>query len=171
MNIFLIGFMGSGKSSVGRRLASQLGYDFVDSDLEIEKKAGKKIPEIFSEDGEPHFRSLEGEFLKNLEVDNVVISLGGGTPCNEENIQLMKSKGKSIYMTMSPKALVHRLVNSRNPRPLVQQYQGKPEELLKFIETKLAEREPYYLQADIHLDGLNVDAEKLGQIAQILQYH
>lgn len=169
MNIFLIGFMGSGKSSVGRRLASQLKVDFLDSDRIIEKEEGKKISLIFEEEGEEYFRTLETDFLRRLETKKAVISLGGGTPCSEENMKWMKQKGKSVYITLSPKALSNRLVNSKNPRPLLKEYQGNPEALLAFIESKLKERESYYLQADVHLDGMSVDAQKLEQLVRLLE--
>ncbi len=169
MNIFIIGFMASGKSSVGRRLASQLDFDFIDSDAEIEKQCGKNISEIFEQDGEVAFREMETKFLFELETENTVISLGGGTPCSKQNLELIQSRGRTVYLTLPAKAIVDRLNKSKNRRPLLEGFRDKPDELLSYVQSKLAEREEYYLQADIHLDALSIDAEKLSRIAQLIQ--
>ncbi|MCG8574812.1 MAG: shikimate kinase [Flavobacteriales bacterium] len=169
MNIFLIGFMGSGKSSVGKRLASRMGMKFLDSDREIEKQQQKKIPEIFKKNGELAFRQMEKEWLQNLEVSNAIVSLGGGTPCFEGNMELIKQKGTSIYLILSPEAIVSRLIKSKNVRPLVEEYKNDREALLKVVEEMLNKREVFYKRADLHLDALSVDADKLDQLGNIIR--
>ncbi|MEK6616439.1 MAG: shikimate kinase, partial [Bacteroidota bacterium] len=126
MKIFLIGYMGSGKSTVGKRLAEKLSrkeetnFDFIDFDKHIEKGTGKTITEIFASDGEEKFRMLEYEYLKKLlNKENSVISLGGGTPCFHNTIQLINKNGISVYLEMSLNALVARLSKAKNKRPLI----------------------------------------------------
>ncbi|NVO03809.1 MAG: shikimate kinase, partial [Bacteroidetes bacterium] len=135
MRIFLIGFMGCGKSSFGKRLANKLGLSFVDLDIEIETSKGRSVSEIFALEGEKVFRCYETETLiQNTEKDNLIISTGGGTPCFNENMDLINSKGISIYLKMSSESLLHRLVNSKKERPLIKSMTYF--ELKKFISDK-----------------------------------
>ena len=169
MVVYLIGFMGSGKSGLGKRLAGQLGCEYMDADIEIERQYGQTIPEIFENEGEERFRQLETEWLEALDVTETVVSLGGGAPCSDHNIQLIKSKGKSVYLSLPPAALVSRLINSKTRRPLIEKYGNDKAALLEFVKKKLEEREPYYLQATLHFDAGNVNAEKIGQLAKLLK--
>lgn len=146
--IFLIGFMGSGKSTVGKRLASGLGWSFIDIDREIEKKEGITIPDIFSEKGETFFREIESEMLRSVAgKDNVVISAGGGTPCFGGNMDFMLENGLTVYLKLSPGQLYGRLLRESSQRPLLKDI--KKENLLVYIENKLAEREKCYNRAAI----------------------
>ena len=149
--IFLVGFMGSGKSTTARKLASKLGWTFIDLDQKIEDKAGKRITEIFSDDGEAWFRRLESEALREaISARHAVISTGGGTPCFSGNMDLMVSNGLTVYLKMTPEKLRNRLSHSTGKRPLLL---GMTEdELPGFIERKLDEREKWYLKAAIVTD-------------------
>ena len=158
--IFLIGFMGSGKSTHGSTLARKLGYQYVDMDHLIEETAEMTIPLIFKEHGEAVFRKWEHDILIELcKQEGLVISTGGGAPCHGEMMQIMNDNGCTIYLEMNPAALRDRLLRSRTERPLIQ---GKSEaELLEFITSLLAERETFYLQARHRVDGLNLKVEDL----------
>ncbi len=158
--IYIIGFMGSGKSTTGRKLASLLGWSFNDLDRAVEKRVGKKITEIFSEDGEEYFRNMESVTLRDLDaVSDTVISTGGGTPCHSGNMDHMLSSGITVYLKLTPPQLKARLVHSRTERPLIK---GLDNELIMdFIENKLAEREPWYKKADIIIDGFDADLPSL----------
>src|ERR1700743_1134093 len=160
--IFLIGFMGSGKTTLGRKLASRMGYEFIDLDHKLEQQVELSIAEYFSFFGEDAFRKLESEVLKKtLYPENVVISTGGGLPCYFDNMDWMKANGKVVYINLSPKTLADRLENGKEERPLLQDKHG--DDLVLFIEQKLAEREKYYSQANIIADGLSLTAERLEQ--------
>ncbi|MFW5706707.1 MAG: shikimate kinase [Bacteroidota bacterium] len=152
MIIFLIGFMGSGKSTLGKRLAKKIGYDFVDMDYHIEEQEGMKVPAIFEKKGERYFRDQEKRFLEELEKDaNLVVATGGGAPCFGKNIDIMNEKGITVYLKMSPSALASRLERARVIRPLVAGLES--EHLRQYIENKLHEREPYYNQAKCIIRG------------------
>jgi shikimate kinase len=158
--IFLTGFMGSGKTTLGRKLATRLGYSFMDLDHILEAQAGMTIAEYFSAHGEDAFRKLESAILKQTEYPaNAVISTGGGLPCFFDNLDWMNSHGKSVYIKLSPKTLATRLENEKTHRPLLREKHG--EDLITFIEEKLAEREPFYNRATLVSDGLSLTAERL----------
>lgn len=160
MQIFLIGFMGCGKSVLGKQLSQELGknFDFIDLDLLIEKKNQMSISEIFQIKGEDKFRELEHNCLEDIPVTlnmsnkNAVISTGGGTPCFYGNMELMNRIGITIYLQMSTEALMNRLrpdeysgKNDKNTRPLIKDLTG--EKLKDYIQENLKAREAYYLQA------------------------
>jgi len=158
--IFLIGFMGSGKSTAGRRLASYLKWSFVDLDEKIENTEGMKIPAIFSQKGESLFREMESKALRELQPEShVVISTGGGTPCFSNNMEFMLESGLTIYLKMTPSSLKRRLVRSSEGRPLLKDIDRR--DLEGFIAAKLAEREKWYSRAEIITDGLNTDLSYL----------
>jgi shikimate kinase len=160
--------MGSGKTTIGKRLAEPIGFDFVDTDELIEHKYGKSIPEIFSESGEAAFRRIEQEMLETLlQREYIVISTGGGMPCYHENMKVMSGKGKVVYLRTESGTLAKRLMRSRTERPLIK---GKsPEELQLYIEDKLIEREPFYNQAHIVVDTENFTIEQLLQSLQLMK--
>ena len=161
--IFLIGFMGCGKTSWGKKLASGLGYDFIDLDHVLEAHAGMTIPEYFSAHGEEEFRKLESEILKTTEYpENAIVSTGGGLPCFFDHMEWMNSYGQTLYIQLSPKALASRLENPKTARPVLQGKTG--DELVAFIEHKLAEREGYYLQATHTINGIDLSVEKLAEV-------
>lgn len=161
--VYIIGFMGSGKSTAGKNLAAVLGWHFIDLDNKIEEKAGKSIPEIFSQAGEDHFRMIESETLKSLENEaDAVIATGGGTPCYADNIDYMLATGITIYLKITPLQLYSRLSESKGERPLIKNL-GKSE-LLAFIEEKLHIRERWYNKAELKIEGIDIDIKNLSSI-------
>lgn len=140
--------MGSGKSTIGKGLAKEWGYFFVDLDNYIEEKFHLKIPQIFDKYGESGFRKLEAQALSEVieKYSETVISLGGGTPCFENNIELIKNETQSIYLKVSPTEITHRLSRSANPRPLVRN--KTQTELEEYVISEIRKREFYYKQAD-----------------------
>src|SRR5579872_5134218 len=166
MKIFLIGFMGSGKTTLGRKLAARMNYEFIDLDHKLEQQVELSIAEYFSFFGEDSFRKLEREVLrKTVYPENAIISTGGGLPCFFDNMDWMKANGKVVYLNLSPKTLADRLEAGKEDRPLLQDKHG--EALVAFIEQKLEEREKYYSQANIIADGLSLTAERLEQILEM----
>ena len=158
--IFLIGFMGSGKSTAGEKLARRIGYRYVDMDQLIEEISGMRIPGIFKELGEPMFRKWEHDILLELcSQDQVVVSTGGGAPCHGDQIGIMNSHGCTVYLKMTPVALKDRLIHSSTDRPLIRDKSEK--ELLQFIKDLLAERAAYYEQAKIQVNGADLDMDRL----------
>lgn len=147
-HIFLIGFMGSGKSTVGTLLAERLNLPFLDSDREIEKKKGKSITEIFSQDGEAVFREMEMEFLEKLEsIEPSVIAVGGGLPVNENALPLMHEMGLVIYLNTSLLTLLKRLREEKAQRPLLRDIDDA--EFHPFVEDLLSRRVHFYKQAKL----------------------
>lgn len=163
MRIFLIGYMGSGKTTLGRKLAYILQYQFIDLDDYIEKQEGRKISHIFEEDGEDYFRKLERVYLHRvIDKEDLVISTGGGTPCFFDNMNQMNEYGKTIYINIHPKALLPRLLSSPSTRPLLA---GKDEkEMLDYVFKTLRSREKYYHKAKKIVTGYNLTARKLEKI-------
>ena len=160
MRIYLIGFMGCGKSSFGKRLAKKLDYPFVDLDDDIEQRAGKTIDELFKMEGESVFRKMEQEALLDTIIHKkAVIATGGGTPCFEDNMEFMNAEGVTVYLRMSPLSITHRLENAKKIRPLVLNRKG--EELQAFIKKTLADREAYYLQSHCIIKGETVKPDQV----------
>ncbi len=165
--IFLIGFMGSGKTTWGKKIAHALDLPFLDLDQEIVAHIGMSIPEYFSTFGEEKFRKLESDFLKQQGGKQAVISTGGGTPCYYDNMQWIKENGLSLYLYHTPQSLWSRLSQSDiKKRPLLQSFSG--EELLTFITTKLEERAPFYEQADIKFEQIHTP---LVDIISLIEQH
>lgn len=162
LKIYLIGFMGVGKTSKGRKLAERMGIRFADMDHLIEEQEGMSVSDIFSLKGEEWFRGKETEVLHHLGnlTEDMVISTGGGVPCFNKNMEYINSTGISVYLKMSPEALVKRLTKSSKPvRPLLQ---GKThEELLDYVHHKLGEREAYYNQSKLVVSAENLSVKDL----------
>lgn len=158
--IFITGYMGSGKTTAGRKLAADLGYEFIDLDHFIESQYQQNIPEIFAAKGEGEFRVMEHNALKKvMEKNDAIISCGGGTPCYFDNMELMNNNGITIYLKMSVNALVSRLLNAKEKRPLII---GKTEpELHAFITQQLEKREDFYHKAQFIVKGKNLDVGEL----------
>ncbi len=144
--IFLIGYMGAGKTTVGKALAKTTGLQFYDLDWYVEGRMRKTVPQIFAELGEEGFRRIEHRLLHEVaEFENVIISCGGGTPCFFDNIDYMNSCGDTLFLEASVDTIISHLKISRTPRPLLQQKSG--EELRQFIGEQLQTRLPFYQQA------------------------
>lgn len=161
MTIILMGYMGSGKSTIGQNLSENLKYAFLDLDTYIQDKESKSIPEIFKTKGEIYFRRKESQYLNEiLSLENTVVSLGGGTPCYGDNMIAITTvtNSKSIYMKASLPNLVERLYDERGTRPLISHLEAK-EDLTEFIGKHLFERSFFYSQADttISVDGKSID--------------
>jgi shikimate kinase len=160
MLVFLIGYMASGKSKTGEQLAPLLGAKFVDTDILITEKSGKSIPEIFSIDGEEHFRRLEREVLESLgKKKNLVVSTGGGLPCHSGNMEWMNANGLTVYLDANAGLLFHRLLSSREGRPLLEGLSDV--ELMEKINSHLAERLPYYQRAKVIFPAASVNVKQL----------
>lgn len=160
MKIFLIGFMGCGKTTMAKKLATKLGYELVDLDLEIEKRVGQPIADYFAENGEEAFRKLESETLKTFNYpSNTVIATGGGAPCHFDNMEWMNKNGHTIYIKLSPLSLAKRLENGKTKRPLLKDLDQPG--LIHFIENKLAARDRFYRQAKSIISGINLSSNDL----------
>ena len=143
MNIYLVGFMGTGKTSVGRQLAKDQGWNFIDLDELIELKQQRRIVDIFAQEGEPYFRKAETKALKEaVKEDNFVIACGGGIVTREENILAMKETGLMVCLTASPAVIIKRISGCTH-RPLLNVPDPK-----KQINILLKLRAPYYARAD-----------------------
>jgi shikimate kinase len=161
--IFLIGFMGSGKSTIGPILANTMGYSFVDLDAAIELREGKKINEIFSEHGEQFFRSIERTLLEEIasSADKTIISLGGGTIANDDALRYVKATGIVVYLKITEEHIYKRL-HTKGDRPMLRDDNGNllnGEPLMAKIRSLLDKRTPYYDQADIIM---HTDDKKIG---------
>lgn len=165
-NIFLIGFMGSGKSTLGKKLANKLNITFFDLDTEIEKTENKTVAQLFEEKGEDSFRKLEKETLARIinKNENFVLSLGGGTPCFHKNMEVINESGISVYLKYNAGILTSRLINGKKERPLIK---GLTEnELSVFVEEKLNEREIYYNKSKVIIEGDNVKVDDVIRLIQ-----
>ena len=162
--------MGSGKSTHGRKLAKALNTESIDLDTYITQKLNKTIPEIFEQFGETFFREQEHECIKELiatKKEPCIISLGGGAVCFNDNMSLVKKAGLVIYLQTNERALRQRLLSSKNQRPLLKNM--SEEEVLNFIKTKVKEREIFYNEAHIKVNGLNLTTVAL--IKAIEEYY
>jgi len=163
--IYLIGFMGSGKSTFGKKLANTLNIPFVDLDQEIVNKIGMSIPSYFEQFGEDEFRKLERETLNSMATLSGIISTGGGTPCFYDNMEWLLEHGLVVYLKHSAKYLWNRLNQSYvSKRPALNVMTG--EELLTFIAEKLESRSIYYDQAHLHIDQINTSIDELVSLIQ-----
>lgn len=161
--IFLVGFMGSGKTTLGKKLANAMGYTFIDLDQKIVEIASMSIPEYFQKNGESGFRMLESSVLKSQAPSCAIVSTGGGSPCFYDNMEWMLQNGIVIYLQLSARALWSRLNNSKlDSRPALNGLSGN--ELLQHIKNTLEEREKYYHQAHIHIDQLNTPVSEIVEI-------
>jgi shikimate kinase len=150
--IFLVGFMGAGKTTVGRKLAEELSCAFYDLDELIEKKTKQSISHIFEEKGEERFRIMESETLKSINIKkHQVIATGGGTAMYEDNMQWMNDSGFTVYLMLHPGILFHRLAKEKKHRPLIANLDDV--DLFEFIVEKLKKRLLFYNQAKLILNG------------------
>ena len=169
--IILIGYMGAGKTTVGKALSKELGIIFYDLDWYIESRMRKTVSEIFAERGEEGFRKIEYNMLHEVaEFEDVIISCGGGTPCFFDNMDYLNQQGQVVYLKAEPEVLYKHLLMAKVERPLLK---GKSEEeLLKFIKEQIEKRESYYTKArytlDVSLmdnyDKIKISVEKIKEL-------
>ena len=169
MNIVLLGYMGSGKSAVGRQLAMDMGREFVDLDRLIEEQTGRSISEIFDQKGAVYFRKKESEILREVlhSKNTAVIALGGGTPIYGDNLKRIKDEknGLSVYLKIAIEPLVQRLWVERHNRPLIAGI-SSPEALEEFVRKHLFERAYAYQQAHVQVDVSALDIEQAALVIQ-----
>ncbi len=155
--------MASGKTSHGKKLAKNLGYHFIDLDEYTENKFDKNITEIFKDEGEKQFREFETTSLNECINTNqkTIVALGGGTPCFNNNLNLIKDNGYLIYLKMDAEPLYKRVFGIKSQRPLLANQEEK--DMLKYINDLLATREEFYKQADVILYNNNLQEDELKQ--------
>ncbi|GAB3194144.1 shikimate kinase [Pontibacter aydingkolensis] len=165
MLIFLLGMMGSGKSTLGKQLAQQLGYTFVDLDDYIEQREQRTIAAIFEEQGETHFRELERAALQAVvqEYRQAVIATGGGTPCFFDNINYMNQHGETIFLAVPTREIARRLISTNlKIRPLLASKSS--EEINLFLAKTLAHRIQFYEQAKYKMESSAISVDQLAQL-------
>ncbi|MBP6427451.1 MAG: AAA family ATPase [Bacteroidia bacterium] len=163
MKVFLIGYMGSGKSKVAEALGKIMDLPVVHTDELVEEAEGKSISEIFKTSGQEHFRDLEKKALHSLaENNNVVVSTGGGLPCYFDNMEYMNAVGVTVYLEANPGLLFHRLSNNKTGRPLIENLNDV--ELMEQISGQLAVRSPFYKKAQIIINAASVDVKSLSKL-------
>jgi len=166
--IFLVGFMGAGKTTAGKELAKQMNCSFVDLDFFIERRYHKTIRQIFEEKGEDVFRKMEQKMLHEVaEFEDVIISTGGGTPCFYQNMLFMNEKGTTVYLKVSNEELFRRISQHKSVRPMLKDFSG--DSLFRFVEETMAKRKPFYEQARIIYDAEIPDfASDIGFLQRLL---
>lgn len=161
--IFIVGYMGSGKSTVAKKLATRLKYDFVDIDAAIVNMTGKEIADIFREEGEDAFRQLEHSILVSLCArTNTVIATGGGAPCFYDNMTLMNKHGITVYLKMHPDSLASRIIASNTERPLLNKV--STDDMPAYISRHLLEREAFYNKAKVTIKGESIKTDELERL-------
>ena len=158
--IYIVGYTGAGKTTAARRLANHLGWGVVDTDAMFEEKYKISVCDFFNKYDEPLYRKLESEVLKSTaDLENVVISTGGGTACYFDNMEWMNQHGLTVFLRISQKAVVDRLVHAKRKRPLAE---GKTEaELTEFVNRHYTSRLPFYEQAKITVKAEDLDLDNL----------
>ena len=158
--IYIVGYMGAGKTTVARRLANRLGWEVVDTDALFEEKYRISVDDFFRKYDEPLYRKLESQVLKETEsLEKVVVSTGGGTACYFDNMEWMNQHGLTVFIRISSKAVVDRLLHAKRKRPLAE---GKTEtELTSFVNHHYTARLPFYEQAKITVKAEDLDLENL----------
>lgn len=160
MIYFLIGYMGSGKTTLGRKIARKLGWNFIDLDAVFEETTGLSISGYFERYGEDRFRQEERRILMNTPYpEHCVVATGGGLPCFFDNMAQLNRLGTTVYIQVPPAILAVRVQHGKQVRPLLQQLEG--DALIAFITGKLAERETFYTQASLTVDGRSPDINEL----------
>ncbi len=162
-----MGFMGAGKTTLGKALAAHLGVSFIDLDQYIESRFMKSVSQIFATRGEQGFREIESRLLREVgEFDNVIVSCGGSTPLIGDNMDYMLSQGQTVYLKCSNETLLSRLKTARSQRPLIAS--KTDDELALFIESETKRREPGYLRAQYICPGDRLESRD--QIAETIEY-
>ncbi|MBP5690993.1 MAG: shikimate kinase [Bacteroidaceae bacterium] len=167
VRVFLMGFMGAGKTTLGKALAVHLGVSFIDLDQYIESRFMKSVSQIFATRGEQGFREIESRLLREVgEFDNVIVSCGGSTPLIGDNMDYMLSQGQTVYLKCSNETLLSRLKTARSQRPLIAS--KTDDELALFIESETKRREPGYLRAQYICPGDRLESRD--QISETIEY-
>ena len=158
--IYIVGYMGAGKTTAARRLAQRLGWEVADTDALFEEKYKISVCDFFNKYDEPLYRKLESEVLKETEsLENVVVSTGGGTACYFDNMEWMNQHGLTVFLRISEKAVIDRLLHAKRKRPLST---GKTEaELTEFVQQHYTSRLPFYEQARITVKSEDLDLDNL----------
>ena len=168
--IVLVGFMGSGKTTIGKKIAKKLNIPFIDLDSEIEKKYNLSILNIFHDFGEAKFRNMEFHYIRSLiNRSNFVLSTGGGTPCYKNNISFLNELGITCYLNRSIKELSHRLHKSKKKRPLIEGLNNV--ELIYFISEEMKVRDQYYRKAQLILNRKDQVPEEIISLINLLDFH
>lgn len=173
IRIFLVGYMGAGKTTLGKVLARRMNLAYIDTDQFIENRYHKKVCDIFASEGETQFRDIEYRMLCEVsEIENVIISTGGGLPCFYDSMNIMNRAGTTVYLDVSVEELAARLKASKTIRPVLQDRSG--EELVDFIKKNLDKRRPFYEQAKICFNAelmyTECDVETLAEKLESLIY-
>lgn len=175
MRIYLNGFMASGKSTVGPRVAARVGATFIDLDRLITAHDGRSIPEIFDEDGEEGFRSLERKALhKTAETDDLVVALGGGALVDDDNRAFAKEHGRIVYLKVDPETILHRVGDEADQRPLLQDETGTPlppEQMKERISDMLSDRRSAYTDAHATVDATADVAKVVDVVTETVRDH
>lgn len=156
--VFLIGYMGAGKTTLGRAVARMAKCEFVDLDDAIVAEAGMSVREIFEREGEASFRAREAEMLRRMARPDVIVGCGGGTPCRPEAMRFMNDCGLTVWLTAPIERLVERLSIARDHRPLIARLND--DELRDFVSRNLAERTPHYSKARVLFDASQLETEE-----------
>jgi shikimate kinase len=160
VRVFLLGFMGCGKSRNGYKLSRLMKHRFADTDRLVASLHGISVEEIFETKGEEYFRNEETRALGALcKMENMIVSTGGGLPCFNDNMKTMNENGITVYLKATPGLLFHRLIKNRDKRPLIAKL--KDDELMEFIVNRLNDRKEFYMQAQIIHKADNLDVRKL----------
>ena len=168
MLIFIIGYMGAGKTTLGKHLAERLNYHFFDLDEAIETSTAYSISGYFEKFGEGSFRQIEREILlRHLDDQDTVIATGGGTACYGENMELMNQKGLTVYLDTAIETIMNRLSGKEHQRPMLMNI--PPDELPAFIREHVKTRQKFYSRALIRVEGEEVDLDDLSALLQILR--
>lgn len=156
--VFLIGYMGCGKTTLGEALALVTGLRFIDLDDFIEQSSGKTIPQIFQELGESRFRELEADALREVaSMSDVIVSCGGGTPCYGDNMSLMNQTGTTVWLTTSAERIMARLLlpDQKSKRPKISRLPD--DEVLSLVKRELAQRTPFYSRSRLQFDSTDIE--------------
>ena len=170
MKLFLVGYMGCGKSSLGKKIAKAMGMRFIDTDAEVESREGETIADIFHYEGEEYFRKSERYIIEELAAsdEDMVISTGGGVPLWEDNMEVMNQSGVTLYLKRTAEQIASRLSpHGREKRPKLRGLND--EELVAFMRDNMAQREPYYCKATLTIDCTPMsDAELVTMIKEYI---
>lgn len=171
MKVYIIGYMGVGKTTIGKKLAKALGLTFTDLDAEIARTESASIATIFADKGETFFREMESDLLTAFaeKSDPGLLSTGGGAPVHSDNMDIMLGSGTVVWFTLAPGAIASRVAGSKEKRPILKGLSG--DDLLRHITNHLAERLPFYSRAHLRFDTSDPNPEKIRALAEAIRDH